>query len=190
MPPADELPPYPPLTQSRLNLTLFPLDITTPHTLSRDDVLLKINPLIAAGSPLAEWVGAFLSATFDKAERLYRDEGRSVCSHDPVCVWYVREGASGEEGWAVKRGVDVRVETGGQWTRGMCVVDRRGMRGVEVSGINAAVELSGSDDSEANINSDNGTWLRKGAGNRVDICIATPGARALAPVLLGTIFGG
>ena len=83
----------------------------------------------------------------------------------------------------MREGEDVRVETLGQWTRGMCVVDRRGMRMVEESGDGEGegegVELSG----------DSAGWLSRRGGNRIGRCVRTPGARALAPVLLGTIFG-
>lgn len=143
---------------------------------------------------MAEWVGAFLSATFEKAERLYRDEGMYVCFHDPVCVWY----ALGGEGWEVKGEEDVRVETGGQWTRGMCVVDRRGRRGVEGGGEGGEGGEGGADgggegsgEGEAGKGGgDHGGWLDPGKGNRIGRCVGTPGARALALVLLGTIFGG
>lgn len=41
-----------------LNLTLFPLDVTSPHLLRRAFFSDKLNPLIKQGSPLAEWTSA------------------------------------------------------------------------------------------------------------------------------------
>lgn len=127
---------------------------------------------------MAEWVTAFLSATFDKSERLYHDSGVFVCFHDPVCVWYALDAPQRPDLWRVGRGEDVRVETEGQWTRGMCVVDRRGMR-----------MLEGERDGEGDVSGDSGGWLSKGRGNRVGRCVGTPGGRMLAGVLLETIFG-
>lgn len=177
-----EIPPYPPkadLGERRLNVTLFPLDITTPHTLGREEVEFKTRPLIEQGSPLAEWVGAFLSATFDKSERLYHDSGAFVCFHDPVCVWYALSAPFHPELWSIKQREDIRVETQGQWTRGMCVVDGRGMRMVD----------EGEDGDGEEVSGDSGGWLSRYKGNRLGRCVDTPGARELAPVLLGTIFG-
>lgn len=42
--------------------------------------------------------------------------------HDPVAVWYAISGS--ESGWATQERV-FKVERTGEWTRGMCVVDRR-----------------------------------------------------------------
>ncbi|SLM38682.1 Inosine/uridine-preferring nucleoside hydrolase domain [Lasallia pustulata] len=72
-PPPPFLPPYPSkqeLGPRRLRVVLFPLDITTPHYLRRDEVEAKVKPLIEKGSPLAEWTGAFLGSTFNKMETL------------------------------------------------------------------------------------------------------------------------
>lgn len=204
MPPeASGLGPYPPpeeLGKERLNVALFPLDITTPHTLGRDEVVAKTKPLIEKGSPLAEWVGAFLAATFAKSEALYHDSGVFVCFHDPVVVWYAisSEREKESEKWAVEKGEDIRVETGGQWTRGMCVVDRRGMRMVDGEGSEGKggggrggdgksgdAELL---EAEGEKSGDSGGWLSIFKGNRLSRCIGTPGARVLAGVMLDTIF--
>ena len=182
--PSASLPPYPTsdLGSRRLNVLLFPLDVTTPHTLRRDEVEAKTLPLIAKGSPLAEWVHAFLSATFRKSESLYHGHeggGAFMCLHDPVCVWYALTAESQLDQWVVKEGQDVRVETQGQWTRGMCVVDRRDMKMLQHDIDVAEGEVSG----------DSGGWLSEKKGNRVGRCVGTPGDRALAPLLLDTIFG-
>ena len=183
MPPTVGPPSYPSkeeLGDTRLNVIMFPLDITTPHTLRRDEVEAKTNPLIAKGSPLAEWVGAFLSATFRKSESLYHGhEGgsTSMSLHDIVCIWYALTSPRRPESWEMKRGEDIRVETQGQWTRGMCVVDRRDMKMLD------------NDDGEREVSGDNGGWLSTLRGNRLNRCVGTPGSRLLAPLLLETIFG-
>ena len=183
-PPPRFLPPYPSrheLGARRLRVILFPLDITTRHQLRRDEVAAKLKPLIEKESPLAEWTGAFLGSTFHKIQTLHHghEDGSAALSlHDPLCVWYALTGASQKEGWTVSGGEDVRVETSGQWTRGMCVVDRRNRKRRE------------DDDGEGGeVSGDTGNWLSSGRGNRLSRCVGTPGERALAPFLLDRIFG-
>lgn len=183
----NDLPPYPRkenLGERRLNVTMFPLDITTPHTVSRAQIESKTKPLIEKGSPLAEWVGAFMAATFKKSESLYLEKeglggGASfMCLHDIVCIWYALTFQSQKGEWEVKKGEDIRVETQGQWTRGMCVVDRRDMKMLAIDDGEGEEEVSG----------DSGCWLQKGRGNRLGRCVGTPGAEKLAPLMLRAIF--
>lgn len=186
MPPfgsATALPEYPPaedLGDRRLKVVKMPLDVTTPHTLRRDEVHAKVKPLAGMGSPLAEWVLAFTDHSFGKMESLHAGHevgGASTASslHDPVCVWYAITGEKQAEEWELVKGEDIRIETVGQWTRGMCVVDRRDRK--------KAVE------GEAEVEGDMGDWLDWRKGNRIDRCVGTPGERVLAGILLETIFG-
>lgn len=192
-----ELPDYPSrkeLGERRLNITLFPLDVTTPHTLSRRALHAKTKPLVSKGSPLAEWVSAFLSATFAKSNALYKDDGSGgdleVAFHDPVCLWYAITTSSSSDceadGWEVVKGRDVRVETMGQWTRGMCVVDGRGMRMREEGGVEGRGEEG---DEEREVGGDSGNWLSGRLGNRLGVCVRTPGGKGLEGCLLGRLFG-
>ncbi|KAK5275876.1 hypothetical protein LTR16_012043, partial [Cryomyces antarcticus] len=88
---ADDPPPpflanYPDRLSCQLPVTLFPLDITTSHLLTRGQFRETVAPLLDAGSPLAEWVAAFLSSTFGKIESLSaRAAGDRVglALHDP-----------------------------------------------------------------------------------------------------------
>ncbi|KAL9026835.1 MAG: hypothetical protein Q9196_004558 [Gyalolechia fulgens] len=189
MPPfgsATSLPDYPTaaeLGDRRLRVVKMSLDVTRRHYLRRDEVKAKLNPLMEKGSPLAEWTNAFLAATFTKVETLHRGheaegDATHVELHDPVCVWYaVTSGdpSSGLGGWEFLKGEDIRIETVGQWTRGMCVVDRRDRKKAEKG--------------ETEVEGDMGGWLSWKKGNRVDRCVKTPGERLLAGVLLETIFG-
>ena len=95
--------------------------------------------------------------------------------HDPLCIWYCMVG--GRAGWAVKKDVDIRVETSGQWTRGMCVIDRRDRKPREA------------DDVEDEKAGDTGDWLSPRSGNRLDVCTHTPGADAFTADLLRRVFG-
>lgn len=181
------------LGKERLKLVLFPLDITTRHTLTRADVTAATADLIRRGSPLAEWTAAFLEATFQKSESLYHGHGGPdtyMCLHDPLPFWYVLDSQS-SAGWEVDRELDVRVETQGQWTRGMHVVDRRGMKMLKEE-VRRDLENEGGQaeaDDLAEVSGDSGGWLSRKRGNRVDVCTRTPGGRALAPLMMRTIFG-
>ncbi|KAI6959251.1 fungal transcriptional regulatory protein [Hortaea werneckii] len=121
---------YPQKLSRQLKVTMFPLDITERHLIKRGEYRKTMEPVLASGSPLAEWTTAFLNATFDKVESLQsKVSGDEVGLqlHDPLCVWYCMIKA-GEAGWKVNVDEDIRIETSGQWTRGMCVVDRRSRR--------------------------------------------------------------
>lgn len=77
-----------------------------------------------AGSPLAAWMHAFLEPSLSKP---YATSGLSL--HDPLAVWYAlrkADGVNAEILWTMRADEDVRIETMGQWTRGACVVDKRG----------------------------------------------------------------
>lgn len=77
--------------------------------------------------------------------------------------------------------MDVRVEAGGQWTRGFCVVDRRGRgRRVEDPDIDVQGHVSG----------DSGGWLSDRRGNRVGNLTRTPVMEGVfGEVLCERLFG-
>jgi len=175
MPPCRELGPYPPLSK-RLNLTTVPLDISTYHHLSFPTFDRFTRSLANRGSPLSQWVRHFVSATFKHIAEVY--EGNCELDalfslHDPLCVWYVLTSDSG--GWRCQEEVDVRIEVEGQWTRGMCVVDRR----------NIKVE----EDLEKPVKKgDCGVWFHKGMCNRVRVAIDSPDRDAFSAKVLRRIF--
>lgn len=246
---------FPPSRLARpLSLILFPLDITHPHILTRGESESTMAPLAKEGSPLAEWVSAFLEATFQTTECLLhkkkskQSDGSDVAVvlHDPLPVWYAidappvsppTQNKPAEESagtWQVTNGIDIRVETGGQWTRGMHVRDgrrkatlrdeireSRGQEEQQQLQTNPAIqeETSGAEKQEATtavlhtepagtkdneeqesaiaadaeieveVAGDHGNWMQPDMGNRVRVCVDTPGARLLAHVMLETIFG-
>lgn len=165
--------PYPDNLSRTLNLTIVPLDITHRHLLTEEEFLSVTGPLQIAGSPLAEWAGVFVGATFGRMREVYlaaatteADEGghtghrSDMALHDPLCVWYLLSLLRGDT-WTVMEDRDIRVETTGQWTRGMCVVDRRGKRVEE-------------DVAKGVLVGDLGVWLHKGRGNRVRQVLRSP----------------
>lgn len=196
---------YPKKISRPLNLTLFPLDITTPHQIHRSQVRAKISPLAALGSPLAQWTSTFLYKTFEKIESLTRkqaDPGLEL--HDPLCVWYMLTRAAPSWMLAPKGPEDIRVETAGQWTRGMHIVDRRMRKkkgadpaldqvrspgAVEVNNPIEAFVIGDADEPLKDTPGDNGGWLDVRRGNRINRIIGSPGEDAFAPYLLERVFG-
>ncbi|KAK3900302.1 pyrimidine-specific ribonucleoside hydrolase RihA [Staphylotrichum tortipilum] len=184
------LPPYPAKLSRRLNLTLFPLDITTPHELRRPVFNAKIQPLKAAGSPLAQWVDTFMNGTFDKIDAMLgdgHDEGLSL--HDPLCIWYMltRDDAR----WrTVPKPEDIRIETCGQWTRGMHLIDRRGR--AKPADRDSTVETHPEDPMDTvtvdDIPGDTMGWLSARKGNRINRMVESPGQDIFADVLLEKVF--
>lgn len=171
------LPPYPAKLSRQLTLHLFPLDITLRHNLSRGELRTAVAPLLEAGSPLAEWVSAFMSHTFQTLERLHPGhvgDNAELSLHDPVCVWYAL--TSEDPLWApsVTSPEDIRIETTGHWTRGMCVVDRRNRHPVE-----------GDEESS----SDHGLWLSQRAGNRIYRMDFSPAEKTFGKIIIDRIFG-
>lgn len=170
------LQPYPPNLSRQLKVTLFPLDITHKHCLTRGEFRKIIEPLQVQKSPLAEWVSAFMNSTFDKIESLQNDvSGNDVGLqlHDPLCIWYCM-GLDPSQ-WKVVEDEDLRVETSGQWTRGMCVVDRRPRKKRE-------------DEDEGERPGDTGNWLGMKSGNRLRRCVGSPGEDLFGGLLLKRIF--
>lgn len=94
--------------------------------------------------------------------------------HDPVCVWYALTAA--DPGWkpSAASPEDIRIDTTGQWTRGMCIVDRRNRNKVE-----------GEDESP----SDHGLWLNTKSGNRILRMDESPVEANFGEILLKRVFG-
>ncbi|KAJ5493970.1 Inosine/uridine-preferring nucleoside hydrolase [Penicillium fimorum] len=173
---SDILPPYPQTLSRQLTLRLFPLDITLRHNLSRGQFREAITPLLAAGSPLAEWVDAFMGHTFRTLERLHPGhvgDDAMLSLHDPVCVWYAL--TSDDPKWVYSKNSpeDIRIDTLGQWTRGMCVVDRRNRHRIE---------------GEEESSSDHGLWLSGRAGNRIWRMDGSPVADNFGKVIIDRLF--
>ena len=109
--------------------------------------------------------------------------GPSIEMHDPMTVWYALTCERQYDQWQIKRGEDIRVETAGQWTRGMVGVDRRDFR--------KQGDVVDSDDNDEGHEApgDHGGWLSTSLGNRVGRCVGTPGENELSRILLQKIFG-
>lgn len=173
----SQLPPYPAKLSKQLTLRLFPLDITLRHNISRGQFRTAVAPLLEKGSPLAEWVNAFMGHTFRTLERLHPGhdgDAAQLSLHDPVCVWYAL--TSDDPLWAPAPNSpeDIRVETTGQWTRGMCVVDRRNRHRIE---------------GEEESSNDHGHWLSAKAGNRIYRMDQSPAESTFGQIIIDKLFG-
>lgn len=188
-PPPPFLGPYPDLKDydRRLNLTIVPLDITEKHPLTRGNFKACVNKHIEAGSPMAEWISAFLTSTFAKIGSLDSEaqgDDLALGLHDPLTVFYVlthpqTSASPAEWEFSVKEGEnheDIRVETSGQWTRGMMVVDRRARQKIERP-----------DDGE--VIGDSGNWLSSRHGNRVRRAVASGKEQEFGTMLFERILG-
>lgn len=195
MPPIPEslstLGPYPKKLSRKLNLTLCPLDITTPHLLNKSYFLEAVQPHLEAGSPLATWASHFMRGAFSKIESMEASGIEAALSlHDPLTVWYCL--GVNTPGWTLTpKPEDIRVETSGQWTRGMHVVDKRDR--VKPGALSAEI----SEDTEIDPNivtvdevpGDDHGWLSIRRGNRINRVIGTPGEHVFKEELMKRIFG-
>lgn len=184
------LPPYPTKLSRRLKLTIAPLDITTPHLIARGYFADKIQPYIDAGSPLAVWTSHFIKAAFRQIESMEGNGNEPGLSmHDPLTVWYMltRDDAR----WGTPRQLeDIRVETSGQWTRGMHVVDKR-LR-VKPGQAAAAVSEDPTEDplvvTVDQVPGDTMGWLSVLKGNNVNRLISSPGEEIFKEVWMQRVF--
>lgn len=187
----SSLPPYPAKLSRKLKLTLCPLDITTPHEMGKAFFEGKIKPHIDAESPLATWTSHFVMGAFNKIATILPEGVEADLSlHDPFTVWYMLQ--YGDPAWKFVPGLeDIRVETTGQWTRGMHVIDRRIMSKPG----EAAVELTANIQQTPDVTlldevpGDDMGWLSVRKGNRINRIIASPGEEIFKEILMERIFG-
>lgn len=191
MPPctSPSLKPYPEGLSRQLKLSLFPLDITTDHLLNKGFFTERIAPLVASGSPLARWLEHVLSRTFDKIDSILGDGSEPGLSlHDPLTVWYMM--TRDNPAWKASAGEDIRVETAGQWTRGMHILDRRvrSKPGVkqeagqaEKTEVVDGVQLD-------EVPGDTMGWLSRRRGNSVNRIVGSPGFNIFAEYLMKQLF--
>lgn len=192
--------------EGKIELIMAPLDITTPHSIPFSDL---IHPSVVAipepstgvvrkTSETPTPLEAFISAMLVRVRSLQANFGLpdAMEMHDPVAVWYalahagVPRGAGPVEGWALN-GREFTIERTGEYTRGMCVVDRRGTGEVGVDRSKDESILShGLEKMEKENNAlpekKNGVVKPRGLPL---IITRTPGTEALRSTLLGRVFG-
>jgi inosine-uridine nucleoside N-ribohydrolase len=199
MPPVPEniadntsiLPPYPAKLSRQLKLTLHPLDITTPHLLNKTYFEKRIQPFVDAGSPLALWTSHFMMGTFNKIDTMEGDGNEPGLSlHDPLTVWYML--TRDDPKWkTTPKPEDIRIETTGQWTRGMHVIDGR----VRAKPGEAAAEIPEDTSKDVDVLTmdevpgDTMGWLSVHKGNRINRIVGSPGEDLFKEVLMDRVFG-
>ncbi|KAK6355704.1 hypothetical protein TWF718_000097 [Orbilia javanica] len=185
LPPCTSLKAYPEHLPSKLKLTIFPLDITTMHLLNEAEFNSVTDTLREEGSPLAQWSHVFIHATFRKMESLYAAEAGSaekriqdvdISLHDPLCVWYMI--TKHVAGWKAIEDRDIRVDSTGQWTRGMYVVDRRTRKKPTLEEMGGAEEVEGDCDG----------WLHPLWGNRIRQMVQSPDRDGFGKEMIRRIF--
>ncbi|KAM7209331.1 pyrimidine-specific ribonucleoside hydrolase RihA [Naviculisporaceae sp. PSN 640] len=189
---------YPKKLSRQLKLTLFPLDITTPHVIEKDFFDARVTPLKEQGSPLARWSKWWMDGVY---KRIQQDEGvletpPALALHDPACVWYML--TRDDPAWkGVSQLEDIRVETGGQWTRGMNVVDRRNLQKLTEADIETheprPLTPDGPEASDITISEIPpvdvfDSWMNPRKGNRINRIVQTPGFDIFKKVLLDQLF--
>ncbi|KAK7417929.1 hypothetical protein QQX98_004231 [Neonectria punicea] len=194
MPPVPQelstLSPYPARLSRQLKLTLAPLDITTPHLITKTYFQENIKAHVDAGSPLATWTSHFLNGAFGKIEDILGDgEEPGLSLHDPLTVWYML--THDDPKWKTPaKPEDIRIETSGQWTRGMHVIDNR----VRAKPAETAVALTANPDDDPEfvaldqVPGDESAWLSVRKGNRINRLIESPGEDLFKEVLMKRLF--
>ncbi|KAK9238469.1 Inosine/uridine-preferring nucleoside hydrolase domain-containing protein [Lipomyces kononenkoae] len=179
---------------------LFPLDITTRHRL-RHQWFVKccagwldktsVTNSHPGESPLATWMTVWLGGAFSRMEDLIMFEGGSrhaaadqadgvggayIEMHDPLTMYFAI--ASDEDRaklFNVSENMDLRIETTGQWSWGMCVLDRRG--------------IAKRDPHDPRPARDDEGWLDITKGNKVNLVVEGPGSLAFGMKLLERVLG-
>lgn len=126
--------------------------------------------------------------------------------HDPLCVFYMMTRNSPSWMLAPRAPEDIRVETAGQWTRGMHVIDRRNRKKAgateQVKSPGAAIVANPMESIEVSKDlttgaaetedapGDHGSWwLDPNKGNRINRIVGTPGELAFGPYFVDRVFG-
>jgi len=124
----------------------------------------------------------------------------SLEMHDPLCVFYMMTRNSPSWNLAPHAPEDIRVETAGQWTRGMHVVDRRrrkkGGNVEQVMSPGAAVisnpmenlQVGGEVVPAEEAPGDGDGWLSVTKGNRINRIVGSPGEDMAGPYLISRVF--
>ncbi|KAI5280578.1 hypothetical protein KEM52_004099, partial [Ascosphaera acerosa] len=197
-------PPSPSTASAPLTIKLFPLDVTTRHRLSRGLFAARTAAPAAAGSPLAAWLRPMVEHTLalmDRTSTVHKGDARTSMSlHDPLTAWYaVTAGRAQQYPWTMsaRSPLDLRVETMGQWAKGMCLYDRRTRKMIEEESQGEQGGEGGEEDGAggkaakaAKKGADHGEWLNPRKGNRVHVVEGTPGTERFAGELLDRIMGG
>ncbi|KAK9461242.1 Inosine/uridine-preferring nucleoside hydrolase domain-containing protein [Lipomyces oligophaga] len=177
---------------------LVPLDMTSRHRLRQawfDERSAEWDRTTSdetlASSALLVWMGAWLETAFRNMDEFIDEtwyasihataeqedgvKGAYMNLHDPLTMYYaVLSDFDRSRLFKIQENVDMRIETVGQFTWGMCIVDRRKIK----------KRKCGEPDPERDI----GDWLVERKGNRINVAVDGPGSKAFSYYLLDSIF--
>lgn len=158
-------------------VTLLPLDITRQYHFTEDEWEDACQ-----GSELANWIHNICASSFRPVPGNSPGEpcqSRALVPHDALCLWYVlnADETVGNDSLFRRVVMDLRVETKGEWTKGMCCVDRRPKPTIPVC---TEVALSSVDP---------GLWFSSSSGNCVGVLKETPGRQEWVKALGRALFG-
>lgn len=189
--------------QGFFNLIMCPLDITTPHRIPFSDLIhdsyIPDSNGVTTSDPSIGPLRAFLSAVLLRVRGIQASFGLpdAMEMHDPLAIWYAianagRSFSDPAPGWSL-RPREFKIERRGEYTRGMCVVDRRGtneenedrtknqrLQGKAVR----APKLPPKDEDVDRM----GKTVEK-PGRLPMVVVGTPGSEELRKILLGRVFG-
>jgi len=132
-------------SQNIISVIQIPLDLTRQYVVT----FAEMVPLKPNKNILLQY---FLSALLARPRRAHHILGHKdeLRMHDPLTAWFTIQHAKTdhlrvEDGWGVMRRVFM-IERKGEWTKGMCVVDRRGTKETQgtnrsKSGVEAAADF-------------------------------------------------
>ena len=155
-----------------VKITLVPLDMTRQHY-----VLEAEWDEGCQGTAIADWLAVVCANNFRPVIKNVAGEVepfRGLVLHDALCIWYLVNKDKLSFG---ADSLDLRVETMGQWTRGMCCVDRRpkAVMPANATSVSSCV--------------DPGSWMDESVGNRIHVLTRTPGRREWAKDVCRVVFG-
>lgn len=178
-----------------IRVSIIPLDLSTPHKLNRTHI---DNHISSDTSHLREFCSLFLSRTMDLIDKVYvqkngdENDIPGLEMHDGVAVWYALAVAQSDNeqtpvGWTT-RVEDVRMETTGTFTRGMCVVDRRTGALDENMKKEAKPNTGGGKmKPEVEIQRGDGDWAIP--LTNIEVVTKSPGYPAFRKLFLSSVFG-
>ena len=178
-----------------IRISVIPLDLSTPHKLNRTHIEDHIS---SKTSHLREFCSIFLSRTMDLIDKVYvqkhgdENDIPGLEMHDGIAVWYAlavaqSSNAQTPAGWTT-RVEDVRMETTGTFTRGMCVVDRR-TGALDENMKKEAKPATGGGKMKSDIEAKRGEGHWDYPLTNIEVITKSPGYSAFRKLFLSSVFG-
>lgn len=112
----------------------------------------------------------------------HKGDETGLSLHDPLCIWYLLTLSHPKYAIKLSEPQDLRVETCGQWTRGMYVSDTRDRVRKVVKEEDIVEELE-------EVVGDAGRWLDGKSGNGISVAVGSGGEEVMGREMLRLILG-